>query len=66
MKEILVTNDTSSTTSSMTSSFSGDAVMYKQLVKYCVIVVSTAPIFAFYPFIQKYFEKGVMVGAIQG
>lgn len=63
LKEILVTNDTSSTTSVATS---GDAVMYKQLVKYCVIVVSTAPIFAMYPFVQKYFEKGVMVGAIKG
>jgi putative aldouronate transport system permease protein len=65
LKEILVTNDTSSTTT-VASNYSGDAVMYKQLVKYCVIVVSTAPIFAFYPFMQKYFEKGVMVGAIKG
>ncbi|WFR55736.1 carbohydrate ABC transporter permease [Anaerocolumna sp. AGMB13025] len=66
LKEILVTNDTSATTSAASSSFSNDSVMYKQLVKYCVIVVSTAPIFAFYPFVQKYFEKGVMVGAIKG
>lgn len=66
LKEILVTNDTSSTTSAASSSFSSDSVMYKQLVKYCVIVVSTAPIFVFYPFVQKYFEKGVMVGAIKG
>ncbi len=66
LKEILVTNDTSSTTAVVATDFAGDAVMYKQLVKYCVIVVSTAPIFAFYPFIQKYFEKGVLVGAIKG
>ena len=66
LKEILVTNDTNSTTSVIASNYAGDAVMYKQLVKYCVIVVSTAPIFAFYPFIIKYFEKGVMIGAIKG
>lgn len=66
LKEILVTNDTSATTVAASSNYSSDSVMYKQLVKYCVIVVSTAPIFAFYPFVQKYFEKGVLVGAIKG
>ncbi len=36
------------------------------LTKYCVIVVSTAPIIAVYPFLQKYFIKGVMIGAVKG
>jgi putative aldouronate transport system permease protein len=31
-----------------------------------VIIVSSVPILIFYPFIQKYFEKGVMIGAIKG
>ena len=44
----------------------GDAVLYKQLMKYCTIMVSTVPMFIFYPFIQKYFESGVMIGAIKG
>jgi len=68
MKEILVANDTASTVSSTSnsSSFMADSMMYKQLVKYCIIVVSTAPMFIFYPFVQKYFEKGVLVGAIKG
>ncbi|WP_077609489.1 carbohydrate ABC transporter permease [Clostridium sp. Marseille-P2415] len=35
-------------------------------VKYAVIIVSTVPILCVYPFIQKYFEKGVMIGAIKG
>lgn len=35
-------------------------------VKYAVIIVSTVPIFCVYPFIQKYFEKGVMIGAVKG
>ncbi len=35
-------------------------------VKYAVIIVSTLPILCVYPFIQKYFEKGVMIGAIKG
>ena len=35
-------------------------------VKYAVIIVSTIPILCVYPFIQKYFEKGVMIGAVKG
>lgn len=36
------------------------------VIKYAVIVVSTAPIVCVYPFIQKYFVKGVMIGSVKG
>lgn len=36
------------------------------LIKYALIVVTAAPILVLYPFLQKYFVKGVMVGAIKG
>ena len=35
-------------------------------VKYAVIIVSTLPILCVYPFVQTYFEKGVMIGAVKG
>ena len=38
----------------------------QQSVKMAVIVVSTVPIMLIYPFLQKYFAKGVMVGALKG
>ena len=38
----------------------------KLLLKYAVIVVSTVPLFAFYPFVQKYFVKGVTIGSVKG
>lgn len=36
------------------------------MIKYAIIVVSTGPILCVYPFIQKYFVKGVMVGSVKG
>lgn len=38
----------------------------KDLLKYSLIVVASAPVLALYPFVQKYFIKGIMVGAIKG
>ncbi len=35
-------------------------------LKYATIVVSSLPLFAMYPFFQKYFDKGVMVGSVKG
>ena len=37
-----------------------------QTLKYGVIIVSTVPVLCIYPFIQKYFVKGVMVGSVKG
>jgi ABC-type glycerol-3-phosphate transport system permease component len=35
-------------------------------VKYAMIIVSVIPILIAYPFIQRYFVKGVLIGAIKG
>lgn len=48
------------------ASAEGNVQQKADLIKYGVIVVSTLPIIILYPFIQKYFEKGVMIGAIKG
>ncbi len=40
--------------------------MMNQTMRYSVIIVSTVPVLCAYPFIQKYFTKGVMVGAVKG
>lgn len=39
---------------------------YAEAIKYAVIVISTVPILTVYPFLQKYFTKGVMIGAVKG
>lgn len=37
-----------------------------ELIKYALIVVTTVPVLVIYPFVQKYFTKGVMIGAVKG
>lgn len=63
LREILMQNDTSSMTQG--TSF-GDLDSVSETIKYAVIVVATLPILVLYPFLQKYFVKGVMVGAVKG
>jgi ABC-type glycerol-3-phosphate transport system permease component len=36
------------------------------VIKYALIVVTMVPVIVIYPFVQKYFVKGVMIGAIKG
>lgn len=64
LREILISN---SVDSMMTGSDVGDDRMsIAATIKYATIIVSTVPILMIYPFLQKYFLKGVMIGAIKG
>ncbi|MGG3510156.1 carbohydrate ABC transporter permease [Paenibacillus lautus] len=62
LREILIQNDTSSM---MTSIGGGDRMPVGETIKYATIMVATLPILFLYPFLQKYFVKGVMIGAIK-
>ena len=44
----------------------GSRVMMAETIKYALIIVSTLPVMILYPFLQRFFEKGVMVGAVKG
>jgi len=39
---------------------------FAETIKYAAIVISTVPVLLIYPFLQKYFVKGVMIGAVKG
>lgn len=43
-----------------------DSALLSQTIKYATIIVATVPILVLYPFLQKYFVKGVMVGSLKG
>ena len=63
LREILV-NDTSDMTDTLEVNM--NKLLVQESVKYCVIVVSSVPMLVLYPFLQRFFAKGVMIGAIKG
>ncbi|MEG0942550.1 MAG: carbohydrate ABC transporter permease [Angelakisella sp.] len=44
----------------------GEKIKMAEAIKYSVIVVSSLPVLVIYPFVQKHFVKGVMIGAVKG
>jgi putative aldouronate transport system permease protein len=62
LREILISNSTDA----MSAGSSGDRYQLGETIKYATIIVATVPILCVYPFLQKYFVKGVMVGALKG
>lgn len=63
LREILILSDTSQMAASIGV---GDIEALTATIKYGVIIVSTVPILCLYPFLQRFFEKGVMVGSLKG
>ena len=63
LREILLQNQTQDMGGAGNSS---EANMIGESIKYAVIIIATVPILCIYPFLQKYFIKGVMVGAVKG
>ncbi len=67
LRELLVLPQASSNVFAAEVVSGGESsVLLKEVIKYCTIIVSTLPILCFYPFLQKYFVKGVMVGSLKG
>ena len=63
LRGILLSNDTALSGNVASGDFYDT---YAETIKYSAIIVSTVPILCIYPFLQKYFTKGVMIGAVKG
>ncbi|HJC25444.1 MAG TPA: carbohydrate ABC transporter permease [Candidatus Eisenbergiella merdavium] len=64
LRNILVMNDSTGMAMNLTEQMSRQAM--KNLMQYSLIIVSSVPVMILYPFIQKYFVKGIMMGSIKG
>ncbi len=65
LREMLIEDKTTDAYMNSLSGSSANVHLIKEITKYSVIIVSTLPILIVYPFIQKYFVKGVMLGSIK-
>ncbi|MFD2116598.1 carbohydrate ABC transporter permease [Paenibacillus yanchengensis] len=63
LRNILIAGDTNELLATLGTIKGRDMT---EIVKYAAIVVTTAPILALYPFLQKHFVKGIMIGALKG
>ena len=67
LRRILIQN---SVDKQMTDTISalGEAELsrFRELIKYAIIIVSSAPVLCLYPFVQQYFVKGLMIGSVKG
>lgn len=65
LREILIQNQ-SAMDNAITDFEMVNQIMLAESMKYAVIVIASLPVIIMYPFVQKYFVKGVMVGSIKG
>lgn len=63
LREILLQNDTNAMTGGINAM---DQEAISESVKYATIMVATVPVLCVYPFLQKYFVKGVLIGSVKG
>ena len=63
LREILLQNQT---TDMMNGIGEADRFSVSETIKYATVIIATVPILALYPFLQKYFQKGVMIGSVKG
>ena len=66
LRNILIKSSASASQASTISGGYAELNKLTEMIKFSSIVVAAAPMMVVYPFVQKYFEKGMMAGAVKG
>lgn len=66
LRELLVSNQSNNIFQAVTQTFGSAAMVDERQLKSAVIIVSILPMLILYPFLQKYMNKGVVLGAVKG
>ena len=64
IRKMVIDSDIASMTT--TSSSSSETLLTESKIKYAVVIISVLPMLIVYPFLQKYFVRGVMIGSVKG
>ena len=67
IRKMVIDSDLASmTTANSSTSSSSETLLSENQIKYAIVIISVLPMVIVYPFLQKYFVNGVMIGAIKG
>lgn len=66
LQQILMANQSQQAAGGSIGQSSGDAQQFADQIKFGVIIVASLPLLVLYPLLQRYFNKGVMIGAVKG
>lgn len=66
IRKMVIDSDLASMTTGNSSSSSSETLITESKLKYAIVMISILPMIVAYPFLQKYFVKGVMIGSVKG
>ena len=66
LRQILVNNDLSAVDGGGSADEMARRAMRAETIKYAIVVLASIPMLIIYPFVQRYFVKGVMIGSVKG
>lgn len=66
LRNILVVNSMDATLFAIAAGTDAAQAQLRELIKFAVIVVASVPVLMLYPFVQKYFVRGVLIGSLKG
>lgn len=66
LRQILVANDVSAVDGGASSDEMARRAMRAETIKYAIVVLASIPMLIIYPFVQRYFVKGIMIGSVKG
>lgn len=66
LREILILNQDVDTTTILNAETLAYKLQMAQVMRYSLIIIASVPLLIIYPFVQKFFVKGVMIGSVKG
>lgn len=66
IRKMVIDSDIASMTTANSASSSAETLITESKLKYAIVMISILPMIVVYPFLQKYFAKGVMIGSVKG